>query len=388
MSNSNDPSQLAIDGGKPAVTAGPFEWPLPDEQVRTALEAVLQDGDWGRYHGQRCEQLRLALAAMHGREHVQLTCSGTMAVELALRGVGVQPGDEVLLAAYDFPGNFRAIEAIGARPVLVDIEADSWVIGAEQFSAAMANGPSGGAAAKAIVVSHLHGTLAPMAQLVPVARERGIAVVEDACQAPGATVEGQIAGSWGDASVLSFGGSKLLTAGRGGALLTSDDTIAQRARVFAARGNDAFPLSELQAAVLLPQLEGLDERNRLRRQQASKLLDAVAGTPGLELPATGRLNSTPAYYKVALRTQRERLRSTRESIIAALQAEGAPIDVGFRGFAKRSSRRCRKATSTPHAEMAAEETITLHHPALLAPPHAIDQIAMAVSKVLSHYSAD
>jgi len=376
-------SKLAIQGAAPAVTAGPFPWPLPDDQVREALESLFRDGDWGRYHGQRCEELRAALATMHARKHVQLTCSGTVAVELALRGVGVEAGDEVLLAAYDFPGNFRAIEAIGARPVLVDVEPDSWVIGVDQFNAAVGSGP----ACKALVVSHLHGAQAPMAQIMPLAEERGIAVVEDACQAHGATVDGQIAGSWGDASVLSFGGSKLLTAGRGGALLTNDESVAQRARVFAGRGNDAYPLSELQAAVLLPQLETLGERNRVRSQAAQRLFDATADVPGLR-PSAMRQNNAPAYYKIAWRAQGERLRSTRESILAALQAEGAPIDVGFRGFAKRSTRRCRKATSTPNAVSAAAETITLHHPALLAPPHAIDQIAMAVSKVLSHYSAD
>ena len=99
------------------------------------------------------------LAQMHGVQHAWLCSSGTIAVELALRGLKVGPGDEVILAAYDFPGNFRAIEAIGARPVLVDLAPGTWTIDVEQVAAAISP------RTKAIIVSHLHGSLADMRRL-------------------------------------------------------------------------------------------------------------------------------------------------------------------------------------------------------------------------------
>src|SRR5437868_5651821 len=110
---------LALNGGTPAMSSGPPSWPPRDEAILAALQAAYADGSWGRYHGPHCERLRELLAEMHGTPHVWLCSSGTIAVELALRGLKVSADDEVILAAYDFPGNFRAIEAVGALPVLV-----------------------------------------------------------------------------------------------------------------------------------------------------------------------------------------------------------------------------------------------------------------------------
>src|SRR5213595_365049 len=117
-----DNLKLAAQGGRPVFAQGPPGWPLHDEDIRVALERAYAQGDWGRYHGSQCAALTEELAAFHRVPHVMLCSSGTIAVELALRGLGVGPGDEVLLAGYDFAGNFRAVEACGARPVLVDVD--------------------------------------------------------------------------------------------------------------------------------------------------------------------------------------------------------------------------------------------------------------------------
>jgi perosamine synthetase len=155
---------------------GPPAWPRPNEAVREALLAAYADGSWGKYHGPYCEALRAKLAEMHGLNHTWLCSSGTIAIELALRGLKIGPGDEVILAAYDFPGNFRAVEAIGARPVLLDLAPDSWTIDVDQVAAAVSS------ETKAVIVSHLHGALADMPRLRAIADEHGMGVVEDACQ--------------------------------------------------------------------------------------------------------------------------------------------------------------------------------------------------------------
>ena len=118
---------------------------------------------------------------------------------------------------------------------------------------------------RAILVAHLHGGIVDLPRVRRIADPLGIPVIEDACQNPGATVYGRRAGTWGDVGVLSFGGSKLLTAGRGGVLLTQRQEIAERIKRYVLRGNDAYPLSEMQAAILIPQLDQLDALNDRRR---------------------------------------------------------------------------------------------------------------------------
>jgi perosamine synthetase len=352
-------------------------WPLDDDDVRSALLAAYADGSWGRYHGPNYQRLHDVLAAYHGVPHVSLCCSGTIAVELALRGLKIAAGDEVILAAYDFAGNFRAIEAIGARPVLVDIDPDTWCLDADQLPAAVSEH------SRAIVVSHLHGGLAPMRRIVEFARQHGMVVLEDACQSPGARVDGRVAGTWGDAGVLSFGGSKLLTAGRGGAILTSQADVHQRIKIFAHRGNDAFPLSELQAAVLVPQWAKLDERNERRRASVARLLAQLADLDALRPVQSSSPGNTPSYYKLAWRFDAGTRNVSREDVISAFHAAGLPIDAGFRGFADRSDRRCRRVGALEHARIAARDTILLHHPVLLQPPSAIDRLAAGIRQVLS-----
>src|SRR5688572_14400850 len=115
----------ALLGGPPVRPAGPPVWPLPDAGVLEALRAAYGDASWGHYLGQNVPALEAALAKAHGVPHAVTCASGTLAVEVALRAVGVAPGDEVVLGAYDFESNFLSVHAIGARPVLVDVSAEN-----------------------------------------------------------------------------------------------------------------------------------------------------------------------------------------------------------------------------------------------------------------------
>lgn len=360
----------------------PPSWPPEDDAVRDALLACYASGDWGRYEGKFTRELIERLCAAFASEHAILCASGTIAVELALRGLKLGPGDEVILAGYDFPGNFRAIEAVGARPVLVDVAADSWVIDSSLLAGAMSP------ATKAVIVSHLHGHLADMPALMKQARELGLKVVEDACQVPGATIQGQPAGCWGDVSVLSFGGSKLLTAGRGGAVLTSQAEVAQRMRTYTFRGNEAYPLSELQAAVLLPQLAQLAMRTKQRAESAASLRSRLRDVCALTAGPDPRTDDVPAYYKLAWRydparggTQLDCSNPSRDDLINALQRLGIAVDAGFRGFSKRSANRCRIASDLTHATSAAEATLVLHHPRLLGSAEQVAELAETMRRV-------
>jgi perosamine synthetase len=378
MSLKTDSLQLALQGGRPVFPQGPPGWPLHDEDIRAALERAYMKGDWGRYHGSECAALAEELATFHRVPHVTLCSSGTVAVELALRGIGIGPGDEVVLAGYDFAGNFRAVEACGARPVLVDVDPNNFNLDPSRLPLAC------GAATKAILVSHLHGGVVPMRAVTELARGFRLRIVEDACQCPGAIIEGRLAGTWGDVGVLSFGGSKLLTAGRGGAVLTADGQVHQRIKIFCERGNHAFPLSELQAAVLRPQLGKLAQRNRIRLQNAVRLAQQVERIPGLQ-PLRNRVADTePGYYKFGIvYSPKIGGTGTRERFLEAIQAEGVSIDAGFRGFAGRGEGRCRSQGDLALSQRAANQMMVLHHPVLLQQPDAVDAVAHALWKVAS-----
>ncbi len=368
----------ALLGGSPVRPQGPPAWPVHDADILAALESSYHDGSWGKYQGGRVEQLEERLAAYHGVAFAVACGSGTFAVELALRALKVGPGDEVALAGYDYPGNFLCVHAVGAMPVLVDIDPDNWNLDARSLAAAL------GPATRAVIVSHLHGGVVPMREVVGLTAERGLPVIEDAAQQPGALVQGRKAGTWGDVGILSFGGSKLLTAGRGGALLTDRADVRQRARTLQMRGNVVNPLSELQAAVLPPQLAKLDTRNAQRLAQVRSLTERLRDVPGLR-PFVNRCDAEAGYYKLGWQFDAEQFGLPRDCFVAALRAEGIAFDEGFRALhVGRSPSRFRAAGSLAEAERAHHGTLVLHHPVLLGGEAEVKEVVEAVHKVRQH----
>ncbi len=367
----------ALLGGPPVCPEGPPDWPLPDEAIRDALLSAWQSGAWGRYVGGLLDELERRLSAFFQVPHVSTCGSGTYAVELALRALKVGPGDEVILAGYDYPGNFLSVHAVGALPVLIDVAADNWNLAPEQLVEALS--PK----TRAILVSHLHGGLVPIPEVMALAP--GVAVIEDAAQAPGAWLEGRPVGSWGDVGIVSFGGSKLLTAGRGGAILTRRADVDQRARLLLTRsGNRVCPMAELQAAVLLPQLERLRERNEQRAAAVGRLGMLLRDVPGLRLfrNREGERESRPAFYKVGFQYNAAAFGLPREKFVAALRAEGIAFDAGFDALhVGRSPGRYRAAGPLTEAERAHVGTVVLHHPQLLGTEEQVEQVVRAVRKV-------
>jgi len=391
----------AMLGGPPVCPAGPPAWPFPDDDVLAALQNVYADGTWGTYHGGSVERLEDALAAYHQVEFAVTCASGTFAVELGLRALKIGPGDEVIEAAYDYGGNFLTIHAVGARPVLMDVARDNWTLDVGQLEEAI--GPQ----TRAVIVSHLHGGIVPMREVMEIAARRGLAVIEDAAQVPGAMVQGRKAGTWGDVGILSFGGSKLLTAGRGGAMLTRRADLHQRARIVLHRGNVVCPLSELQAAVLLPQLAKLDARNVVRAGNVRLLLEKLRVIPGLRpfVNDGSRIRENaggesgpggssriltnaatePAYYKLGFQFDGVSFGLMRDRFVKAMRAEGVALDEGFKALhVGRSPSRYRAVGPLPEASRAHAGTVVLHHPVLLGRESQIEEVAAAVGKVYAN----
>ena len=364
--------------------------------IHKALVDIADTAAWRTYDGPHLSQLRSDLGTYFDRQYVRLCCSGTLAVELAIRSLKLPKDSEILLAGYDYPGNFRAIQDAGTNIRLCDIQRGSWTPDVEQLQSAMS--PQ----TRAIIVSHLHGSLASMKSICHWAKCNGLFVIEDACQEPAATVDDKLVGSWGDLSVLSFGGSKLLAAGRGGAVMTNDHRFAQRMTIHCDRGNDAFALSELHAAILLPQLHALQKDNLLRRAAATSLLDHLQTLDWIQPDSSA--NALAAYYKLGLRVTPSLLERTqvqhfvknnsdattssvalsRDFVVSQLVELGIQAGVGFRGFVGRSSNRCRRSGPLNQSVEAVNSTLVIHHSHLLDPDNgdsSIPRVIDALSKI-------
>jgi len=375
----DDPALL---GGVAVRDATHTVWPPVDEAIRTAVESCLRTGAWGQYEGEFNQKLVDQLKTFHPVEHVLLCSSGTSGVELGLRGLNLRAGDEVILSAADFKGNFLNVLALGGVPVLVDLEERSGQMDLNLVEAAVTS------RTRIIIATHLHAGIVPIPELCELAHQRGISVLEDACQMPGAIIAGRRAGTWGDAGVISFGGSKLLSAGRGGAILTFRNDVVARIRRWKFRGNDVSPLSELQAAVLPAQIARLDERREIRRRTVDLLAQHLGPDDPVRLMPPGHptVESQPDFYKVWFRYRPEYCGSLpRDLFVAAMRAEGISISPGFRGLHLTHARsRFRQPAPLPQADVVDRTGLVLHHPCLLDEPVIIQQIVTALHKVQSH----
>jgi dTDP-4-amino-4,6-dideoxygalactose transaminase len=275
-----------------------------------------------------------AFAEFSEVQHCVGVANGTDALELALRAVGVGPGDEVILPANTFIATAEAVARAGATPVLVDCDPAFLLIDTEAVAARM------GAKTKAIVPVHLFGQAAPVEDLTAMARDLGVALVEDHAQSHGATRNGRAAGSLGIAAATSFYPGKNLGAyGDGGAVLTDSDEVAARVRALGNHGSTAryqhpelgfnSRLDSLQAVVLSAKLARLAAWNKARAAAAerySELLAGPAGLAGITLPATMPGN-THVWHLYVVRFAGGA--AQRDAVASALHAAGVGAGIHY-----------------------------------------------------------
>lgn len=288
---------LAATGGTP-VRADPWpDWPCWGEPEREGLLEVLRSGAWGRLYGRWTERFEERFAALVGTRYCIATMTGTAALEIAYQAVGVSAGDEVIVPAYTFMATATAALAVFAKPVFVDVSADTWTIDPDGIERAITP------RTKAIVPVHVAGNPCRMDEIMAIARDHGIPVVEDAAQAHGGLYKGRPLGSIGDVACFSFQASKNMSAGEGGAITTNDSRIAERCwRIHNCGraldpGIDAGPvvpsnqrITEFQSAVLLGQLDRLAGQTAGRRVAAARLqelLEEIDGVSGVRIPGEG-----------------------------------------------------------------------------------------------------
>ncbi|MET0234182.1 MAG: aminotransferase class I/II-fold pyridoxal phosphate-dependent enzyme, partial [Kibdelosporangium sp.] len=224
-------SRLAIDGGNPVRTRPFPRWPMFDHEDAEAAREVLESGQVNYWTGAHGGKLEAEFAAAVGTRHAVVLSNGTVALELALRAIGVRPGDEVVVPAATFIATAAAVVSCGARPVVVDVDVHSQCLTAATVEPALTR------RTVAIIVVHLAGHPADVHPLVELAHRHGLRVVEDCAQAHGASYRGQPVGGLGDIAAWSFCQDKILsTAGEGGAITTSDDALWQRCWEFKDHG--------------------------------------------------------------------------------------------------------------------------------------------------------
>jgi perosamine synthetase len=252
------------------------------EYVMDCLET-----NWISSGGKYVERFEQAFAKVAGTRHAISCSNGTAALHLALLGLGLAPGEEVLVPTLTFAACANSVVYCGAKPVFVDIEPDIWCLDPSRLETQITPRTRG------MIAVHLRGHAADMDSIMEVARRHGLFVVEDAAQAHGARFRGRPVGSIGDVGTFSFFGNKMLTTGEGGMVTTNDDDMAARIRLLKNQGMTQekrywhtvvgynYRLTNLQAAIGLAQVERLDEQLRRHREVAAWYREALTDTPGL-----------------------------------------------------------------------------------------------------------
>ncbi len=289
-------AKLAIDGGKPLVARSDYRnWPIIGADERRLVNEVLDKGVVAGGTAPQVKALEAEWASYVGTKHCLTTCSGTAALHMALAALGVGPGDEVITSAFTFLASASCALHQNAIPVFVDIDPRTYCMDPAKLEAAITP------RTKAIIPVHIQGIPADMDEIVAVARKHGIPVIEDACQAHGAVYKGRKVGSIGDIGCFSLNNYKNLCGGEGGLFNTSKAELLDKGVLIRCFGDEVDEVSrrrvynasilgymyrnqELPAALARAQLLHLDERNRVRIENAGFLSRELAAIPGVVPP--------------------------------------------------------------------------------------------------------
>jgi perosamine synthetase len=418
---------LALAGGDPSVPANTHRrWPEITPADRAAVARVLDGGElWGP-NAPEASALQEEWAGYCGARFCLMTNSGTAALHCAVAAAGVASGDQVIVPAFSFVATPMAVLHQAAVPVFCDIDPVLHTLDPRAIGAKITE------RTRAIMPVHAHGLPADMAEIRAVARRHGLAVIEDAAQAHGATYRGRRTGVLGDAAGFSLNGSKNLSAGEGGLFVTDDEEAFVVARRLAIFGEDTpsttppryraywshgvgwnYRSHELTAALARSQLERLDGYNRRAQRNARRLTTRLAGLPGIRTPHVPDDRSC-VFYRYRIRIEPEELGfdgpplELRDRLLWALRAEGVAASLWqlrplpAQPLFRRGGRFAPwqpgmddrldpwHPEDHPHAVRLMESSIVLgtaKHPLACQPPELMDRYADAFEKVVTDPAA-
>lgn len=399
-------TNLALNGGKKTKEKAFPVWPQYDDKEKRALQEVLESRIWWRTPGTKTLAFEKEFAHFHGAKHGLAVTNGTAALEVVMSGLGIKPGDEVIVPDYTFVATASAVLYAGAMPVTVDVSPETYCLDPQLAETAIT------ARTKAIIAVHMGGHPADLDALGALAQRKGIALIEDSSHAHATEWKGRRIGSYGIAGTFSFQESKLMTAGEGGIIITNDDAFEKQARSVHDCGRmpgewfyshyingSNYRLSEWQGAVLSVQLGRLDKQTALRHKNARLLDELLSRIPGITPQKLDPRCTRNGHYAYIFHVNsKEFAGASTEQLIKAMNAEGIPnqasyppvhdLDVFKNGEYRK--RLCGSQASEPHAflkakypntQRAAFETIWIPQPALLGDEEDMQEIAAAWVKI-------
>ncbi len=274
---------------KPILLSTPHMGDRELEFVKEAFET-----NWIAPVGPHIDAFEQEFCHAIGASHAAALSSGTAAIHLALRLVGVEPGDEVFCSTLTFAATANPIVYLGAKPVFIDSDRTSWNMNPDLLQEALSHRAKLGKLPKAVVVVHLYGQSADIEPILSVCDRYDIPLIEDAAEALGATYKGRSPGTFGRIGIYSFNGNKIITTSGGGMLVSEDAQLVAKARFLATQARDQAPhyqhseigynyrLSNVLAGIGRGQLRVLDERVEARRRNFEIYASALGHLPGIE----------------------------------------------------------------------------------------------------------
>jgi len=403
----------AIEGGEPIRPSFREYFPkFTDAEKKLVLE-VLESGRLSSTVGFYTRKFEEVFSRFIGVKHSLAVVNGTAALHTAVASLGIGAGDEVITTPFSFVATATSVLHNNAVPVFADIELDTLNIDPETIPSRITP------RTRAILVVHLAGHPAEMDEIMKIAKEHDLAVIEDCAQAIGSEYRGRKVGSIGDVGAFSFYQTKNMTTGEGGMVTTSREDVYKRAREFIDQGQEGryrhvllgwnYRMTELQAALGLAQLSRIEELNAQRERIARIYTDELSSLDGdlVHLPkARSHVKHTWHIYQVLLKL--DRLRVSRDRIVEALRAENVLVTVAYprviyenplfqqlAGYGRGCPWLCPlrggapvtyKPGISPKAELAARSVVTLPTLAGMTDDDAVDT-ATAFKKVLLYYRA-
>ena len=405
-------AKLACRGGS-SVRSKPFPiWPPSTEREKELLLEVLESHNWGGYPSPNrfAKQFGAAFAQAHDAKYGVCCANGTVSLEMCLRAGGLKYGDEVIVPPYTWIATASAVVTTNGVPVFADVRESDYTIDPDIVEAKITD------RTKAIICVHLGSAVADLDRLKQIAAKHNLLLIEDCAHMHGAKWRGQGVGSHGQFGSFSMQSSKLMTAGEGGIVLTSDEMFNQKLHCLVNCGRkepgyDEFEgwllgwnyrISEWQAAVLVAQLEKLEERTKLRSENAVYLAAQLDKIEGISTIQVDERITTPGHYQYIFKYDPAGFKGLhRDKFLEAMMSEGLFFDGDFyeplqgrdifpvtADYYPAIRERYGEAITAAHAEdcpvtkkAAWEEAVWIHYPYLMGTKEDIDDIVTAIKKI-------